>query len=440
MFRKEGIHFYINIMNYNDVIEIEERKTGNVTHSIHALDTYFSSVERYASGICENLTIEKITGSRLHMYVEKNEISKAFEDVWRISVYARSLSKYMSENIAKYQSLDKFHIQIGASFGDFYEFIFKKDSLEELTTIGYAANFAAKLQNLTKENHLSISQNIYNSLKKEDIKSQFKRVDCKKIQKYGQSFYYEILLKESNKHFNEKRFTDVLEIANKVNLGDIHFSEARDLISFDNLSMREVKKLHGIPLFADVRGFTTLFDKDDSNLKEMANKTTQILSSMHNIVIKNKGTHIQFQGDREVALFHDYSSYSCCKDAILAGLRLIDSVENFGVSIGIGESYGKLYATRIGARGHKDNLLIGKVVNLADSLEDDCAKEKELVISKELYDLININNKNLSSIFKFRDGYYVTTWGYKKYLEKTSYEHLEKNNEKKNYNGAWRFQ
>ena len=44
MHKHSGIHFYINILNFNEVITDEETKTKGVTHAIHALDTFFASV------------------------------------------------------------------------------------------------------------------------------------------------------------------------------------------------------------------------------------------------------------------------------------------------------------------------------------------------------------------------------------------------------------
>jgi len=41
MKRYEGIHFYINIKNYNSIILDEEKRYGSVNRSIHALDTFF---------------------------------------------------------------------------------------------------------------------------------------------------------------------------------------------------------------------------------------------------------------------------------------------------------------------------------------------------------------------------------------------------------------
>lgn len=47
MQKKTGVHFYINIANFDDVAEKEEAATQEVKHSIHELDTFFSSVEAY---------------------------------------------------------------------------------------------------------------------------------------------------------------------------------------------------------------------------------------------------------------------------------------------------------------------------------------------------------------------------------------------------------
>ena len=151
MIRKKGIHFYINIVNLNDVVETEEAHSGEVKHAVHELDTFFSSIEAYGKRhYPEVFVIEKITGSRLHMYVESECIPAAFEIVSSVSQYAYKLTTHLSEHIAKYKTLLPFRIQIGACFGSFYEFEFKRENADELTTIGYAANFAAKLQGLAQ--------------------------------------------------------------------------------------------------------------------------------------------------------------------------------------------------------------------------------------------------------------------------------------------------
>ena len=74
----EGIHFYVNVANFNEVVIDEESKNGKVNHSIHALDTFFSGIESFGKKkFPEKYVIEKITGARLHMYVvdDVNEAS-----------------------------------------------------------------------------------------------------------------------------------------------------------------------------------------------------------------------------------------------------------------------------------------------------------------------------------------------------------------------------
>ena len=71
---ESGIHFYINIKNFDNVVINEEERFGAVNHSIHALDTLFSSVERFGNRKYKDIfVVEKITGARLHMYFKTLE-------------------------------------------------------------------------------------------------------------------------------------------------------------------------------------------------------------------------------------------------------------------------------------------------------------------------------------------------------------------------------
>ena len=60
MKKNNGIHFYINLRNLDDVIENEELRTGEIKHSVLALDTFFSSVELYGKKhYSKNLLLRK---------------------------------------------------------------------------------------------------------------------------------------------------------------------------------------------------------------------------------------------------------------------------------------------------------------------------------------------------------------------------------------------
>ena len=441
MRKKQGIHFYINIRNFADIVEKEENDTGNVVHSIHALDAFFSSVEAYGKNhYPDTVIIEKITGSRLHMYVDNSNVDDAFSATSNISKYAVALSRYMMDNVSKYKTLSYFEIQIGASYGHFYEFVFRDNSIEELTTIGYVANYAAKLQNLSEPDHILISQSIYDDIVSTK-KSLFIPKHFEEIKKYDQSVCYDAEVRSicDSMDYTED-FNSFLTIANKINLQDMNFRSADKRLSYQNLSKTECKKIYGIPLFADIRGFTSQFDENDLNLEEMTNKTQNVLQSMYDAVNYCKGVHVQFQGDREMALFHNYSTYTCEEDAVQAGLRIIDVVKPFHVSVGVGEAIGKLFAAKIGARGEKDNILIGRTVLDADDCEDKYAKENQLVITEAVYAELAKKNKTLAEQFSYMGNHmYFTKKSYQEYLFYQEQKCLNSNNKNQTYNGAWKY-
>ena len=449
MKRRKGIHFYINIRNFNNIILDEEAMTGNVTHSLHALDTFFSSIENYGKKeYPEVFMVEKITGSRLHMYV-LDDLVPAFQVVKEVTAYAYKLSKCINNDIGKKKKKKNFYLQVGVAYGKFYEFeLVAEDNYSEMTTIGYVANFAAKLQALVSTAYIAISEDIYKILEN-DEKEKYKRVDDDTIKKYEQTCYYTCLLSQltGSVHVNESYINWAIEYANSLNLQDIEFSNVKKLLNFDVLSKKKCKKIQGIPVFADVRGFTKQFAEDDSNLEEMAAKTRKILNSMYDVSTKHGGVHVQFQGDRELSLYHNVpSDYSgdeyfpgtkCFKEAVLASMRMIDVVKPYSVHIGVGNHFGTLFATKLGAREQKDNILLGDTVITADSMEDKCAGEDQIAITEEVYTGLKTEDPELAGIFHRKEDYYITTIGYQKRLQIISENYKRSNTVKNLYNGAW---
>lgn len=438
MDKLKGLHFYINVVNFNEVVLDEESKTGKVNHSIHAIDSYFSSIERFGKQKYTDIfVVEKITGSRLHMYVLA-DIKKAFEVATAVSRYALDLSKCMTREVAKYKDLLIFKIQVGACYGRFYDFQFEYKDICEETSIGYAANYAAKLQGMAKISNIAISANIYENLDA-NLKERFCICRNPAITKYNQTYFAQGCLDMFVRELEfDAFFSDFKTRANDLNLGDIEYSGVIKQINFRNLSRKDCRKVTGIPFYADIRGFTAQFDKDDSNLTEMANRTQHLLSVMYDTVIKRKGIHVQFQGDRESALFHNYDDFDCVIAAVVAGLEIIDKVKECRVSVGVGEAIGTVFVTKIGARGEKDNIILGKSVAEADCNEDKLAKENQLIISRDIYDKLANGNPKLAAIFcRVNDDCYCTEKGYDDFRFQESSAQLAYNNKMMNYNGAW---
>ena len=448
MQRQEGIHFYINIVNFNSIILDEEMKTRKITHAIHALDTFFTSIEKYGKQLFpQSFEVEKITGSRLHLYVV-DDIEPAFLVVKTIAAYAYRLARYLNKDISKYELLLDFDIQVGAAFGDFYDFEFKTESFSETTTIGFAANYAAKVQALTGTAYIGISEEIYNTLPYGEKKG-YERVENKLIKKYGKSCFYRRLLLNLDSPVEIK--SDDLQVAkdyaNSKNLSDISYSGVRKSLDFTTINRTQCKTINGIPVFADIRGFTSQFDKDDGNLEEMAKRTQKVLESMYRISTDCGGVHIQFQGDRELSLYHDIPGGSidglfqpekkCFKSAVLAAMRIVDAVKPFHLHVGVGEDYGRLFATKIGARGERDNILLGETVIQADLLEDKKAAEDQIAITEIVYSGLRSEDRNLANQFKRGAGCYIATIGYKQYIQNVAFEQQKRNTKQNKYNGGW---
>ena len=102
------------------------------------------------------------------------------------------------------------------------------------------------------------------------------------------------------------------------------------------------------------------------------------------------------------------------------------------------ETIGRLFAAKIGARGEKDNILLGRTVGEADKNEDEYAEKNQLVLSADLYEKLKQNDSGLSSLFKKKDGdVYYTDLGYHGYLTQESRKQLKHDNANNNYNKAW---
>ncbi len=447
MHKFEGIHFYICIINYNDIIRDEENRTGKVTRSIHALDTFFSSIERFGKKeFAPSFVVEKVTGSRLHLYITK-DIKDAFSVVKSVSAYAYRLAQYLNHNIDKYQLLKDFIVNVGVAYGQFYDFEFVNEDYTETTTIGFAANLAAKLQTLSGSGKISISENIYNELANSE-RILYERVEDKSIGKYGQACFYTAglsLIASFEGNFG-LYLSDAKEYANSDNLKDIEYSTVRQQINFDYLNKTQCKRIEGIPIFADIRDFTSKFTTDDSNLDEMAYITQMILGAMYRVSSQHGGVHVQFQGDRELSLYHNIpddendnkmQGKKCFKSAVLASMRMIDAVKPFFVHIGVGGDFGKLFATKIGARGEKDNLILGETVIQADTMEDKCAGQDQVAITRAVYDGLKAEDSFLANQFKPIGEYYLATIGYDEYKRSVSYLRQKEDTAKNKYNGAW---
>ena len=119
-------------------------------------------------------------------------------------------------------------------------------------------------------------------------------------------------------------------------------------------------------------------------------------------------------------------------------MRLVDAVKPYSVSIGVGEDFGRLFATRVGAHGEKDNILLGETVVHADYMEDKKAGKDQVVITAEVYTGLKTEDAVLAKQFKkIDDDTFCATIGFSEYKRNIAFSQQRKDTTAVNYNKAW---
>jgi class 3 adenylate cyclase len=397
--KKYGIHLYVNIDNLNSMIKKDESKNDDLARTFHQVNTFIESIEKFVENFSGTCFVEKFTTSRLHLYFvidrdAKDSCNNAIIRMFQTICFARCLANKF-KNIKKYEHLPDLKIGVGADIGEFVEFEYQDNGVEEMTTIGPPANRAAKLQSvvsLDDQKDVNISKALHDLIPNK-FKSKFfgskREVTERVAASYADLGSYsaknwelEMVVSDYSSWADRKNkgLETAVEIANKTNIGDISTVEARKKIDFEQLSLRNPRYIDGVMLYADIRGFTNKVDKWD--LEKTESLTRQVLQMMNHCVDAENGVHVQFQGDRESGFFYDHTEMG--KDfvlaSILAAMRMIDGLEFINQSretdklrIGIGMHLGDIYLSRLGRKGNKFNIAMGQTVREADKAEDDIA-------------------------------------------------------------------
>jgi adenylate cyclase len=155
-------------------------------------------------------------------------------------------------------------------------------------------------------------------------------------------------------------------------------------------------------LFADIRGFTTLSEKE--NPEKIVSLLNRYFSLMSEIIFSHGGTLDKYIGDGLMALFGaPNASDDDAKNALKAAAEMQKSVVNLNlelqaegfnkIGIGIGLHTGEATIGYIGSEKRSEYTAIGDTVNLASRLESN-AKAEQILISE-------ITAKECKGLFQF---------------------------------------
>lgn len=155
--KHNGIHLYVNIKNLDKLV-VEDAKGGKLNHVIHQMNTLFTSIEKFVNdNYKQQVIIEKVTGARLHLIINGDNFTKLMIIICK---FAYLLSKEFN-TFTKYSNLDALSLQFGADAGFYCDAEIELKDDKEYTSIGYPANYAAKLQSISNIGSLYISEKLY---------------------------------------------------------------------------------------------------------------------------------------------------------------------------------------------------------------------------------------------------------------------------------------
>ena len=355
--------------------------------------------------------------------------------------YATALAKEII-TFNQFRSVPSVKLQFGADSGPFVDFYFKDGEYEEYTSIGACANYACKLQCQASDFELLISEDTYKKID-DAFKTSFKSIDSERqsllnLNKQNKKAYScDISAKNAIGMYSSNDFSSYIDRArtysNNHPLKEMDSISARKL-DFERWNIKTNAKFEAAVAFVDIRGFTKKFDPKQLNL-ELAGLTERVLKEMYGECNNMQGVHVQFQGDREFAFFPN-DKYS---NAVIFALKLSRIIkQEQGLSVGIGISDGVVFATRVGKDSQFNNVskqpvLIGKTVNTANRYEDEEASENEVVISKDIYCVLE---DELKGLFSFRKSYYVTSKNYDDFYELRKHS-IQEDNHSRDYRKPW---
>ncbi len=174
-----------------------------------------------------------------------------------------------------------------------------------------------------------------------------------------------------------------------------------------NLSLGGEKKKVSI-LFCDIRGFTTLTEKEP--VETVVSLLNEYFSAMTEVIFANHGTLDKFIGDAIMAIYGaplemKDNAYECVKTAIEMRQKLSELNERWKnqkkpqLNVGYGINTGEAIVGNIGSERRMEYTAIGDMVNVAARIEGETESDQIFITEntfKEISD--RIITKKLSSV------------------------------------------
>ena len=153
-------------------------------------------------------------------------------------------------------------------------------------------------------------------------------------------------------------------------------------------------------LFCDIRGFTPISEKYQSNPQGLTKVINKFLTPMTDIIMKNNGTIDKYMGDCIMAFWNaplnQHNHRSLAVDSAIEMIKCLKELndnEHFGegnhINIGIGINSGPAVVGNMGSKQRFDYSVLGDAVNLASRLEGISKNyDATLIVGYDTYSMI----------------------------------------------------
>jgi class 3 adenylate cyclase len=381
-----GAHVYGEIRNFATAVSDSTVDRKELVQAVHVYQREVARIANAVDGV-----LIAFQGGRAHVL-----IYRPIRDAGKIAAKAIDLQLILDRfGIVfneEFTNLKDFKIQSGSDIGDAIGTRNGMDGDREKLFLGRPANHAAKLlgspvdRRLTDDMAGAIPTN-KDELISENVEGAWKlrRVTVDELDEILEGDGIEWSPEDARKRIQDDRTAFPVE--------DVGLSTAKQIIKFDDLSFYNSKEVAGATVYGDVSGFTAYIDAADTTekLRAALREFHAIRHEMAAVVqLRNKGDYdgirVQFQGDRVQAFFHTPvdSADGFCTEAVNAAIGLQSSFElvlkeqlpniaSLGIAVGV--SQGETIATKLGERGHRDRICLGRDVLRAEENEERVDKQ-----------------------------------------------------------------
>ena len=429
--RARAAHIYIDIPNFHEAVG----NAGDDKEKQKKLLRAASVLRKGQEELFDNYDVGQIQlqTARQHALCFKpyysDEESKAAERVKQAVIAAITQHSYIYEsfNPVFKEDVGDFGAASGIAAGTSFVTNIGYKGERELISLGTCANLGAKIIDQSKKDSITVTKDVYDLLP-DSLKEHFR-----KSRTVAQTITYQAvglrwgaypdLAKTLNVDFDaEKLKTNTEERRADLKLKDMNITEAEVLIDIDALTEKNSKRTSAVPIYADLDGFTKYVQEsegDDERIKSLVRKLHMIRHEFHSVMKKDyDGLVIQHQGDRIFGIIHlpsgdDFDKR--CNNGLDIAIGLQSSMEHVlnerldgkEIHVAIGLDVGKTLVTRLGKKGEREVVCLGRKVCSAEQLQL-ASSGKQIRISKAIYDVIKSETKK-GEFKKVNDDEYVAT-------------------------------